>query len=364
MIKYGGVISGKEEINAAIEVLKGDNWSAGQVTEQFEREAAKVQDRKYALYVNSGSSALLLAVASVADKLDIVGVPAVNFPTAPSAVHWNKKEPEYLDVDDSFNVNVGHLEEKRSYISGLIFVHLAGNPTNIKEVVGLYKKDMIIIEDNCEGFGGMVKNRKVGTFGHIAVTSTHAAHQVVTGEGGLLFTDSKLIYDKAKRLRDWGRAYGEKKIAGYYENYVFSEWGLNLRPTDIQAAIGLVQIKKLEEFSNKRFNNYNYLRERLEDLPLTLPRVDKDAHPSWYTFPMLTEKRNQLKKYLEKNEIETRTILVGNILKQPLNTPYVPTLPNADRVFSEGLWISVHPKLTKKDLDHIVKTIRRFHGKD
>ena len=375
-IKYGGIIAGYAEIDAVVQVLKGQSWGQGEKVAQFEERAAQMQRRKHALFVNSGSSALLLALATL-PKGTRVAMPALQFPTLYSSAVWCGLEPVLIDSDDSFNLDPNLIP---SDVGAVAFVHLAGNPTNIIRVADFCDELGIpLIEDNCEGFGGsfqigeydskgtlLFASKRVGTFGSISCTSTHAAHQISTGEGGLVFCDDDETYAKMRRIRDWGRAYGAATIEGYYDNYVFSEIGLNLHNTDIQAALGLVQIERLFEWASCRHSNYIQIRRGLSDLPVTLPRVDDRAFSSWYTFPMLCDQRDALRAHLEEKGIETRTILVGNLARQPLPKKWwqadgrIDSFPVADDVFKRGLWFSTHPRLTREDLDHIVASVREF----
>jgi dTDP-4-dehydro-2,6-dideoxy-D-glucose 3-dehydratase len=372
-IKYGGVIAGLDEINAVVEVLKGQAWGCGDLCLEFEAAAAKAQGRQYALFVNSGSSALLAALATL-PKGTRVAMPALQFPTLYSSAIWCGLEPVLVDIDDSLNLDPNLIPED---VGAVAFVHIAGNPTNVSEVADICTaRGIPLIEDNCEGFGGSVAlysegeilngdttHRLVGNYGAISCTSTHAAHQIATGEGGLVFTDDEETYWKMRRIRDWGRAYGAAQIDGYYDRYVFSEVGLNLHASDIQAALGLVQLKRLWEFASWRRTNYFLTRSELKDLPIDLPRLDANAFPSWYTFPLLTDRRDDLRAHLEDCGIETRTILVGNLQRQPIGCRIEGSFPVADDVFHRGLWFSVHPRVTEDDRKYIVSSVRGFFGK-
>ena len=358
VISYGGVIAGQDEIDAVAEVLSGQNWACGPKVAEFEAAAAEWQGRKHALFVNSGSSALLLAMTALPDRSRIA-MPALQFPTAAAAAKWCGHQPVILDIDDSLNLNPAHLEE--ADVNAVLFVHIAGNPTNVDVVRDICdRRGLTLIEDACEAFGGYLGGARVGNFGEISCVSTHAAHQIATGEGGLIFTDNEAVHMGMKRIRDWGRAYGEAEIPGYYENYTFSRFGLNLRNSDLAAALGLVQLAKLEGFAAKRAGNFAYLRTALRDLPVDFPRVDPSEVASWYTFPLLTDNRDELRAHLEVRGIETRTLLTGNILKQPMWTGESVECPTADDVMQRGLWFSVHPRLTDADLAHIAASVIEF----
>lgn len=239
-VRYGGVVAGDEEAAAAAEVLRGQGWASGERAAELEVRAATVQGRKHALFVNSGSSALLLALA-VLPRGTRIAMPALQFPTLYSAAVWCGLEPVLADVDDSLNMDPAALGRMRG-LGAAAFVHIAGNPAGAEQVDGVCRSRGIpLVEDICEGFGGVftATGRKTGSHGQIAATSTHAAHQVATGEGGLVFTDDDAAYSRMRRIRDWGRAYDETLLPGYYPGYVFSEFGLNLHGSDIQAALGL-----------------------------------------------------------------------------------------------------------------------------
>lgn len=366
-IRYGGVIAGQEEIDAVARVLRGQSWGCGEICAEFERQAAKHQDRAFALFVNSGSSALLLALATLPEGTRIA-MPALQFPTLfAAALRWCRLEPVIVDIDDSLNLDPALIPDD---VGAVAFVHVAGNPTNILEVAEFCRdRGITLIEDNCEGLGGIVQPSHdsypepgtwVGNFGALSCTSTHAAHQIATGEGGLVFCDDEALYWKMKRLRDWGRSYGAAKIVGYYDHYVFSELGLNLHASDIQAALGIVQLQHTREWAAQRRKNYLSFRRSLADLPIAMPRVHESAFPSWYTFPILTDRRDDLRDHLERQEIETRTILVGNLQRQPIGRVIEGDFPVADDVFRRGLWFSVHPRLGLGDRAHIIASVREF----
>jgi len=358
-IRYGGIIAGEEEIAAVERMLRGESWASGDVVVEFEAAVAKVQDRKYALFCNSGSSALLLALSTMVGRT--IAMPALQFPTAYGAAHYLGLPVTFVDCDDSLNMDPRELEQLDD-VSAVLFVHVAGNPTNVEEVAAICEeRGWPLIEDNCEGFGGILGAIRVGNFGGISCTSTHAAHQISTGVGGLVFTDDRGHYEHMRRIRDWGRAYGAAEIPDYYPNYTFSEPGLNLQGSDILAAIGIVQLQRLEGFTRRRQRNHALLARALVDMPVQLPRSLTGASPSWYTFPFLTDRRAELREHLEAAGIETRTILTGNIARQPLfNGADLGEFPTADDVMQRGLWISVHPRLTAADVEYIAESIRSF----
>lgn len=368
VIRYGGVTAGDEETAAAAEVLRGQGWACGEKTEEFERAAAAAQGRAHALFVNSGSSALLLALAAL-PRGSRVAMPALQFPTLYSAALWCGHEPVLVDVDGSLNMDpaalVREMDPRRrsqdDALDAVVFVHMAGNPAGAPVIGDICKHaGLVLIEDICEALGAYHGDQLAGNFGTISATSTHAAHQISTGEGGLVYCDDDATYAKMRRVRDWGRAYGTAELPGYYGNYVFSEPGLNLHATDIQAAIGLVQLGRLDGFVAARRRNWETLAAKTAHLPLTLPRVDPGCRPSWYTFPMLVDDRDKLMAHLAERGIETRPVVAGNMARQPMCAADPGRFPVADDVFRRGLWVSVHPNLTAADVAHIADSLCEF----
>jgi dTDP-4-amino-4,6-dideoxygalactose transaminase len=363
-VRYGGVVAGQDEVDAVTAVLRGQGWASGQVTAEFEAEAAAVQGRAHALFVNSGSSALLLAMATL-PRGARVAMPAVQFPTLYSAAVWCGLQPVLVDVDDSLNMDPEALRGLgwSDGMDAVAFVHMAGNSANVADIAGICEQNRLpLVEDICEAFGGWAYGELAGNHGHICAASTHAAHQIATGEGGLVFTDDDTAWQKMRRIRDWGRAYGTHDLDGYYPGYVFSEPGLNLHASDIQAALGLVQLRRLPEFTERREANYQVLRACAEALPVTLPRTDPEAAPSWYTFPILCDERDKLALHLQERGIESRPIVAGNMARQPVTGgQFDPAqFPVADDVFRRGLWVSVHPALTAEDVGRITAALEEF----
>ncbi len=367
-IRYGGVIAGPEEIQAACEVLAGQDWACGAKTAEFEEKAAAVQGRARALFVNSGSSALLLAMAALPEG-SRVAMPALQFPTLYSAAKWCGHEPVLVDIDDSLNMDPGRLHDTLNgdhSISAVAFVHMAGNPTGINGVAKECDyRGLLLIEAICEAFGSAWDGIGAGNFGYISAASTHGAHHISTGEGGLAFTDDERAYQRMRRVRDWGRAYGTADLPGYYPGYVFTDLGLNLHATDIQAAIGIVQLDRLGGFAERRRANHAALKAATAHLPFGTPVVDPAADPSWYTFPLLAgseEERAALTAYLEAAGIESRPVVAGNMARQPVCGGDPGRFPVADKWFKRGLWVSVHPRLTGDDISHIADTLDGFYA--
>ena len=365
-IRYGGVIAGPEEIEAVTRVLMGQDWACGKVAAEFEEKAAAAQGRAHALFVNSGSSALLLAMAALPEG-SRVAMPALQFPTLYSAAKWCGHEPVLVDIDDSLNMDAARLHDLLNAdhgISAVAFVHMAGNPSNIGGVAKECDyRGLLLIEDICEALGSTWDGIPAGNFGHICAASTHAAHHICTGEGGLAFTDDEKAYQRMRRIRDWGRAHGTADIPGYYPGYVFTDLGLNLHATDIQAALGIVQLGRLAGFAERRRANYAALAAATAHLPVQAPRADPAASPSWYTFPMLTsseEERGALMAHLGAAGIESRPVAAGNMARQPVSAGDPAAFPVADTWFRRGLWVSVHPRLSGDDISYMAAVMAAF----
>ena len=368
-IRYGGVIAGQEETDAVAAVLAGQDWACGKVTREFEGKAAAVQGRARALFVNSGSSALLLAMAALPEG-SRVAMPALQFPTLYSAAKWCGHEPVLVDIDDTLNMDPGRLHDLLNAdhgISAVAFVHMAGNPSGIAGVAKECDyRGLLLAEDICEAFGSAWDGIPAGNFGFAAAASTHGAHHISTGEGGLVFTDDEGTWARMRRVRDWGRACGTARIPGYYDGYVFTDLGLNLHATDIQAALGIVQLGRLGGFAGRRRANWAALKAATASLPVQTPAVDPAADPSWYTFPMLAgseEERGALMGHLEAAGIESRPVVAGNMARQPVCAGVDPgAFPVADKWFRRGLWVSVHPRLTEEDIIYMADAMAGFYA--
>lgn len=360
MIRYGGIIFGQPEIDAVTEVLQSGNWACGPVTAQFEEKAAAWQGRRHALFVNSGSSALLLAMAALPDA-SRVAMPALQFATLYSAAVRMGHTPVLVDIDDSLNMNPAELANAPA--DAAAFVHMAGNPSNICDVRQVCaERGMDLIEDACEAMGSRANGRLAGNNGLASAFSTHGAHHICTGEGGLVFTDDEYAYARMRSLRDWGRAQSGTALDGYYPGYVHSEVGFNLHASDMQAALGIVQLDRADAFIAARKANWQALSELTAGLPLQVPDVDAGCAPSWYTFPMLVaaHERNALIGCLHEAGVESRPVVAGNMARQPVCPDDPRDFPVADKWFAGGLWVSVHPVLTPGDLERIARSLRSF----
>lgn len=381
-IKYGGAIVGSAEKRAINKVLDRNWWTLDEEGRLFEQELARTSGVKHAILTNSGSSALLLAF-SILDlpKGSEVIIPATNFPTAVSAAIINGYTPVFVDVDPkNYCIDLLQIEKAiTKKTKAVMVVNIAGSMPDLQEFEKIIKRhDCVSILDNCDGYGARFAGKPVETYFDLAVTSFHAAHIITTGEGGAVFVNNKEEKDKAVSIREWGRDQDsdtptKKKYPNLPEDYpyryTYITRGFNLRPIELQAAMGRVQLRKLERIKKQRLANFEKIYKGLSPLTrwLSLPEVPKKADPSWFSFPITLKEGNQRKKifeFLEKRNIETRVIFAGNIIKQPAynNGDYRvhSKLKNAENVLHNSFFISVHPSLTKRMINYITLSFREF----
>ncbi len=383
-IPYGGALIGKAEKSAIMRIVNKNWWPAAKEAEAMEREAARYLGIKYGVLANSGSSAGLLALTALElPKGSKVVIPAVTFPTIFNIIPQCGLVPVVVDVEkDSYNISLTSLEaalKKDKEIKAVICVHAVGNPCDMKAIMKLAKKYKVyVLEDNCDGWGGDIGGKKVGTFGHVSFTSFHAAHIVAMGQGGGIFTNDKELARKVRMYRDWGRqsdiprrTNGDKwksLPADQDARFIYEKMGYNLGPLELQAAMGRIQLRKTDSIKSKRRKNYQYLRKNLASLPLVMPKVVKGANPSWFSMPLSTKgnERGELVDFLEKHGIETRSMFAGNILRHPAYTSFKwdkKSLPNADHVLTHGFWVSTHPRMTQKDREYMVSVFQKFYAR-
>jgi len=373
-IQYGGMIFEKEEQEAIDRVLKRNWWTLKEEGQAFEKELAEYLGVKHAIYVNSGSSALLLAFLALARKRGYrneIIVPATCFPTDVSALVYAGFKPVVVDVElDTFLIDPKKAEAAITPETfGILAVHVAGNICELDKLQKLcYDHHLIMIEDNCDGLGGDWDGTKIGSE-HISVASFHAAHIISTGQGGAVFTNDDDVAKKVKELRDWGRMVDfddtkESKLPlpkDYQQRYTYTDLGFNLNPIELQAAIGREQLKKIERFKKTRKENYEYLRDGLKKLGYEVLKNYKKADPCWFTCPFLVPKEKQRSVVfdkLNKANIEYRNILASNIKLQPAYRWIYGLFPNANEIIRRGLWLPVHPSVTKEDLDYILDVLK------
>ena len=404
-INYGGrFYDEKDLINLIDSGL--DFWlTAGPYTEKFEKLLAKKLGVKYCCFVNSGSSANLLAVTALTSPLlgkrqlragdEIITVSA-GFPTTVTPIIQAGLIPAFVDVTiPQYNIDVKMLKKALSKkTKAIIIAHTLGNPFDIDAVVAFCKKYKLwLIEDNCDSLGSIYKNRFTGSFGDIATSSFYPPHHITTGEGGAVYTNNPVLNRIVLSLRDWGRDCFcpsgrdntcKKRFSqqlgtlpfGYDHKYIYSHFGYNLKATDLQAAIGCAQIEKLNSFTKARRNNWQILYEGLADLEkfFILPQPQKNSKPSWFGFMLTVRKdapfsRDEIVRHLEQNNIQTRMLFAGNFVRHPAfdkmrqqKTGFriIDNLKNTDILTNDSFWIGVYPGMTDKMLAFVIQKIRNF----
>lgn len=396
-IPVTGKLFGKEEIENALKASAEFWLTAGPYTSEFESRFAKKVGMRHSFMVNSGSSANLLALTSLTSprmsdrKLssgDEVITVAAGFPTTVTPILQNNLIPVYIDID--VETYVANEEQMEAAISpktkAIMMAHTLGNPFNLELVEKLAKKHGLwLIEDSCDALGGTYKDKNLGSFGDFSTFSFYPAHHITTGEGGAVLVKKAAHKVIVESLRDWGRdcwcapgcdntclkryewQLGELP-EGYDHKYIYSHLGYNLKSGDIQAAIGLAQLDRLDTFVEKRRANWAYLYKNLKGLEefIMLPRPTNNSNPSWFGFAITVRdgspiSRNDLVKKLNEKNIGTRLLFGGNLLRQPafIGTPrrVVGSLKNSDIVMNQTFWIGVWPGLTEEMLSYIVENI-------
>jgi CDP-6-deoxy-D-xylo-4-hexulose-3-dehydrase len=357
------------------------HWlTAGHYTHLFEQALCKKFGRRFALFVNSGSSANLLAVAALElPKGSEVIVCACAFPTTVNPIIQCGLVPVFVDCEPgTWNIDTTQLEAALSEKTRAVMVlHNLGNPANMPWIMLFAMRHKLwFIEDCCDAAGATYMAHPVGTWGDFSTYSFYPAHQITTGEGGALLTDDPKLYKIARSLRDWGRdcwcetgqdnTCGKRFASGYDHKYTYSRIGYNLKATDLQAAIGVTQLDKLDWFVAQRRANWNYLYKGLADLPIMPPKATPNSAPSWFGFAFGVPKRNELARYLDKHGVGNRPLFAGNILRQPaykdIECRVIGDLPNANYAMDSVIWIGCWPGLTFEQLDYSIEIIRDFYA--
>ena len=381
-----------------------DFWlTTGRFAEQFEREFAAFFGRRYSVLVNSGSSANLLALSALTSpKLgerrirrgDEVITVAAGFPTTVNPIVQLGLVPVFVDIQvPTYNIDVQQLELAFSERTrAVVLAHTLGNPFDLSAVKNFADRHGLwLIEDCCDAVGSIYNGKLVGTFGDLATTSFYPAHHITMGEGGAVLGDAPLLKTLVESFRDWGRdCWCEPGKAntcgkrfewdlgqlphGYDHKYIYSHIGYNLKATDMQASVGVAQIKKLPQFIAARKRNYSVLRAGLHDLQefFILPEATANSDPSWFGFPLTVRpdapfSRGEVLRFLEDRKIASRALFGGNLVRQPaykeVQHRSVGNLPNSDLVMNKLFWIGVYPGITNEMLQYVVETFHEFPGK-
>ena len=402
IIPPSGKVIGIPEIQNMVEASL-DGWlTTGRFNDMFEKELAEFIGIKHLITVNSGSSANLVAFSTLTSpKLgdraiqkgdEVIGV-AAGFPTTVNPIIQFGAVPVFVDVDlATHNVDADLIEAAITpKTKAIMLAHTLGNPFNLGKVKALCEKyNLWLVEDCCDALGAQYDGKMVGTFGDIATLSFYPAHHITMGEGGAVFTNNSKLITIAESFRDWGRdcyckpgcdntcgvRFNQQLGSlpqGYDHKYTYSHLGFNLKVSDMQAACGLAQLKRLPGFIEKRNTNFEYLKNRLATVTefIELTEATENSTPSWFGFPITVREssgvsRVDLTKYLDQNKIGTRLLFAGNLTRQPyfegVEYRKVGDLKNTDITMNQTLWLGIYPGLGTEHLDFIAEKIEEFFG--
>ena len=389
-ITYGKNVYNKLEINAVLETLK-KTTQMGKKVELFEKKIAKIFGKKYGVMVNSGSSALIIAIRLLnLKKNSEIITPCLNFGTAISSILLNQCRVKLVDIKkETLQIDEAMIEKKiNSKTKALLIPNLIGNIPDwikIKKIAEKYK--LKIIEDSADTLGARIKKKPTGTYSDISITSFYGSHIIsCAGNGGILLLNNKKMFKRARILRSWGRqssiytnSENIKKRLNYklqninYDNkFVFTEIGYNFEPSEVGAAFGLVQLKKFKTFESIRKINFLRHRNFFQPFPeyFIMPSILKDISTNFLSYPVIIRSnnyftRNELQKFLEGKNIQTRPIFSGNILRHPAFTELlkynkINNFKNADYIMENGMLLGCHQGLSKTQIDYIHQNILYF----
>lgn len=406
-IPYAGRVYDKEEMTNLVDSALEFWLTSGRYTIQFENELAEYIKVKFCSLVNSGSSANLLAFMALTSPLlgerairrgDEVITVAAGFPTTVAPVIQYGAVPVFIDVTlPQYNLDTNMLEEALSTrTKAVIAAHTLGNPFDLKAVKKFCEEHQLwLIEDNCDALGSIYeldgREYYTGTLGDIGTSSFYPPHHMTMGEGGAVYTNNALLHKCIRSFRDWGRdcictsgqdnmcghrfdrQFGELPL-GYDHKYVYSHFGYNLKATDMQAAIGCAQLKKMPFFVEARRKNFELLKEQLKDTEkyFILPEPCSNTKPSWFGFLLTCREgvdRNKIVRYLEEKNIQTRMLFAGNLIKHPcfdemrnISKGYriVGQLSITDRIMKDTFWLGVYPGMSEEMINYMAESIKKI----
>ena len=396
-IRYGGSVTDEKEKKALLaaisKALKTGQWQTGPEAKAMEEEAAKFLGMKYGIVTSSGSCAGLLALEALElPKGSEVIISACTFPTIFNIILQCGLMPVVVDAKiGSYTFDVKEVEKAITPKTGaIIAIHPVGNPVDmpaLMKMVAKQKRKIYVLEDNCDGWGGSIGGKKLGSFGDISITSFHAAHIVSMGVGGGVFTNDQKLAENVRVYRDWGRLPGAKNpheaMSGrggqklhnfpgipkdFDPRFIYTKIGYNFQILELQAAMGRVQLTKSKKIKALRKKNFDYLVKHLsKHKELIMPQSVNGADVCWFSLPLSVQarvSRGDLVAHLEKNKIETRSMFAGDITRHPAykNAKYRigSKLTEADFIIRQSFWIPVHPRMTQKDRERIINAFGTF----
>ena len=404
-LPYAARVYDHEEMENLVESALEFWLTAGHYTEEFERGLAAFLGVKHCSLVNSGSSANLLAFMALTSPLlgeravqrgDEVITVAAGFPTTVAPIIQYGAVPVFVDVSlPTYNVDVSLLEGALSARTKAVMIaHTLGNPFDLAAVKAFCDAhNLWLVEDNCDALGSQYtlgsETHYTGSIGDIGTSSFYPPHHMTMGEGGAVYTDNALLHRIVRSMRDWGRdcicASGQDNLCGhrfdrqdgelprgYDHKYVYSHFGYNLKVTDLQAAVGVAQLKKLPSFVEQRRHNFARLREALADMEefFILPTATEHANPSWFGFLLTCREgvtRAKIVRYIEEHGIQTRMLFAGNLTKHPCfdamraagkGYRIAGELTQTDRIMNDTFWLGVYPGLTNEKIDYMAQTVK------
>jgi len=405
VVQYGGTVFDEKEVVAALETLMNGWFGLGKRADEFESRFSDYIGAKKTVLTNSGSSANLLAVSALTSKEldghlvkgDEVITPAVTFPTTINPVLQNGLKPVLVDAGlGNYNIDPAGLDDALSKRTKMIFIpHAFGVPNEMDKIMKFADENgLYVVEDNCDSLGSTYGGQKTGSFGIMSTCSFYPAHHMTMGEGGAVSinSDDDALFRAVKSFRDWGRACycghneanpdgacGKRldvKVDGipYDHRYVYTHVGYNLKPLELQAAIGLEQLKRLPAFVEARKKNFRalYAEFKKHEAYFILPEAPENADPSWFCFPLTLRdgvpfNRRDIMSFLEKNKIQTRLFFAGNVTRQPaykdMDCRIVGKLDNADKIMRDSFFIGVYPGIDKERMDYVIAKVKEFLGR-
>lgn len=402
VIPPAGKVIGAPEIELMVEASL-DGWlTTGRFNTQFEAGLAKITGAPFVLTTTSGSSANLLALSCLTShKLgerrlkpgDEVITVAAGFPTTVNPSIQHGLVPVFVDIDvPTYNIDASLIEAAITEKTGAIMIaHTLGNPFNLAEVRRICDAhDLWLVEDCCDALGATYDGKKVGLWGDVATLSFYPAHHITMGEGGAVFTQNSELRPIIESIRDWGRdcycapgcdntcgsRFGQQHGTlpfGYDHKYVYSHIGYNLKITDMQAACGLAQLDRVDDFVAARRRNFDLLTQRLKGMEeiFILPEATPNSNPSWFGYPLMLRdgvdaKRVDVTRFLDQNKIGTRLLFAGNLTRQPyfqhVDYRVVGNLTNTDRVMNSTFWLGLFPALGVEHFDYVGEKLEEFFG--
>jgi len=409
-VHYAGPYFDEREYVAAIDSLLSGWLALGEKGIQFENKFKKWFDKDYGALTNSGSSANLLMISALKSKRlynfkegTKIITPVAGFPTTVNPIIQNQFTPVFIDIElETLNLDVDQLEEAaKSGARAITFAHVLGNPPNMDRVMEIVRDyDLILLEDTCDALGSTYDGKLLGSFGNFSSCSFYPAHHITLGEGGFIGCSTKEEEVIVKSLREWGRGcyccgpkqnalpcgMCKKRFSPWVDSmpdtifdhkYVYEEIGYNLKPLDLQAAIGLVQIDKIEEIVDKRKRNYKTYFETFSkyESVFHLPRPREKSDPSWFAFPLTVRnnapfERKDFTMYLESKKIQTRNYFAGNLLLQPAYSNIMPNtdakkeFPVSTKVMTDTFFIGTSPVINEEQATYICGVVDKFFDEE